>query len=48
MARRINWTEPAWDDLAEIANYIARDSKHYAAAFVQEVKDAAASLSGMC
>jgi len=45
MARKVEWTEPAWDDLAEVANYIARDSEYYAAAFVQEVKDAAASLS---
>lgn len=45
MARKVDWTEPAWDDLADSANYIARDSKYYAAAFVQEVKDAAASLS---
>jgi addiction module RelE/StbE family toxin len=45
MARKVDWTDPAWDDLAEVANYIARDSEYYAATFVQEVKDAAASLS---
>jgi toxin ParE1/3/4 len=45
MAREVNWTEPAWNDLSEIADYIAKDSEYYAAAFVQEVKDAAASLA---
>lgn len=45
MARKVDWTDPAWDDLAQVANYIARDSEYYAAAFVQDVKDAAASLS---
>lgn len=45
MAREVVWTDPAWDDLAGIAGYIARDSNFYAAAFVQEVKDAAASLA---
>jgi toxin ParE1/3/4 len=45
MARKIEWTGPAWDDLAEIADYIARDSAFYAAAFVEEVRDAAAALS---
>ena len=45
MARKVDWTDPAWDDLAGIAEYIARDSEYYAAAFVQEIKEAAASLS---
>ena len=45
MARKVDWTDPAWDDLAGIAEYIARDSEHYAAAFVQEMKEAAASLA---
>jgi len=45
MARQVEWTEPAWDDLFNAAEYIARDSEYYAAAFVQEVKTAAASLS---
>jgi plasmid stabilization system protein ParE len=45
MARTIVWTDPAWDDLEAAAEYIARDSAYYAAAFVQEVKDAAESLS---
>jgi addiction module RelE/StbE family toxin len=45
MAREVVWTEPAWEDLAAAADYIARDSESYAAAFVEEVKEAAASLA---
>ena len=45
MDREVDWTDPAWDDLADIAAYIARDSEYYAAAFVQEIKEAAASLA---
>ena len=47
MAREVVWTDPAWEDLAAAAEYIARDSEAYAAAFVQEIKDAATSLSEM-
>ena len=43
MARKVVWTAPAWDDLEAAAAYIARDSEFYAASFVQEVRDAAAS-----
>ena len=45
MARKVDWTDPAWNDLSGIAEYIARDSEYYAAAFVQEIKEAAASLA---
>ena len=45
MAREIIWTDPAWDDVENAADYIAQDSKFYAAAFVQEIKEAAASLA---
>ena len=45
MARKVEWTDPAWDDLAGITEYIARDSEYYAAAFVQEMREAAASLA---
>ena len=45
MAREIIWTDPAWDDVENAADYIARDSEFYAAAFVQEIKEAAASLA---
>jgi plasmid stabilization system protein ParE len=47
MAREVVWTEPAWDDLEAAAEYIARDSQAYAAAFVEEIKAAAASLAEM-
>ena len=47
MDREVVWTNPAWDDLAGIAEYIARDSKFYAATFVREAKEAAASLANL-
>src|SRR5687767_15517656 len=45
MARDVKWTEVAAADLDEVAEYIARDSRYYAAAFVREVRDAARSLA---
>jgi plasmid stabilization system protein ParE len=47
MDREVVWTDPAWEDLAAAAGYLARDSEAYAAALVQEIKDAASSLSDM-
>ena len=47
MAREVVWTDPAWEDLEAAAEYIARDSEAYAAAFVEEIKAAATSLSEM-
>ena len=44
MARKVDWADCAWNDLSKIADYIALDSRHYAAAFVSEVSDAADSL----
>jgi toxin ParE1/3/4 len=44
VAHPVRWTEIAWCDLEAAADYIARDSPHYAAAFVAEVRDAARSL----
>lgn len=44
MARTVIWSEPAWHNLEQIADYIAQDSLHYAATFVREVRDAARSL----
>ena len=44
MARRIRWTEAAWEDLDLAADYISRDSPRYAAAFVRRVLDAVRSL----
>jgi plasmid stabilization system protein ParE len=43
--REVVWTRPAWDDLESAADYIARDSRAYAAAFVRDVRAAASSLS---
>jgi toxin ParE1/3/4 len=47
MARRVVWTEIAWGDLEAAADYIAKDSPNYAAAFVREVRDAARSLANL-
>ena len=47
MAREIKWTEAAWNDLEEVADYIQKDSPYYAASFVREVKDAARSLTSL-
>lgn len=44
MARSVKWTDVAWRDLEEVADYIAKDSRYYAGAFVCEVRDAARSL----
>jgi plasmid stabilization system protein ParE len=44
MAWKVTWTESAWIDLEEVADYIGKDSPHYAGAFVREVRDAARSL----
>ena len=45
MAREVVWTDPGWDDLEAAAEYIARDSEFYAAAFVQEAREAAGTLA---
>ena len=37
---RIEWTEPALDDLEDIRDYIAQDSSQNAAAFIQRLFDA--------
>jgi len=44
MVRTIRWSETASDDLQEAARFIARDSRYYAASFVQEAYKAAHSL----
>jgi plasmid stabilization system protein ParE len=41
------WTESAWRDLEEVADYIAKDSSHYAAAFVREAREAARTLANL-
>ena len=45
MAREVVWAGTAFSDLESIAEYIARDSAHYAASFVQEVIDASRTLA---
>jgi toxin ParE1/3/4 len=47
VAQRVIWTETAWIDLENIADYIARDSPYYAASFVREIRDRARSLGRM-
>ena len=44
MARKVEWTEVAWSDLEWVSNYIAKDSRYYAAAFVHEVRDVQPAL----
>ena len=44
MVRKIIWSFEATNDLKAIADYIAKDSPFYAAAFVQEIRDASRSL----
>lgn len=45
MAREIIWTESAWNDVEEVTGFISRDSLYYAKSFVEEIRDAAASLA---
>jgi len=45
VAWKVVWTESAWRDLEEVADYIAQDSSHYAAAFVREAREAARTLT---
>ena len=44
MARRITWTDSAWQELECAASFIARDSPRYAAALVEEARSAARLL----
>lgn len=48
MARRLSWTESAWDDLEGIADHIARDSSYYAATLVASIRRSARSLGTFC
>ena len=47
MARKVAWSESAWDDLEETLDYISKDSPFYAAAFAQEVLDASRTLKDL-
>ncbi|MFH0904357.1 MAG: type II toxin-antitoxin system RelE/ParE family toxin [Methanobacteriota archaeon] len=42
---QVIWTEPAYDDITEIVEYINLDSKHYASIVAQGIYDAGESLS---
>jgi toxin ParE1/3/4 len=44
VAGRVKWTTPALLDLQETAEFIARDSRYYAAALVREAMIAARTL----
>lgn len=44
MARTVRWTETATTDLEEVVEFIARDSRFYAAALVREARAGANSL----
>ncbi len=41
---RLVWSDPAVDDLGAIRDYIAHDSKHYAAQFIARILDAVERL----
>jgi plasmid stabilization system protein ParE len=41
---RIEWTEPALEDLAAIRDYIGKDSRYYARRYVSRIFEAAAKL----
>lgn len=45
MARRVVWSAEALADLEALADYISKDSAFYAAAFIQEVLDAARTIN---
>lgn len=45
MARAVIWSPAADRDLSSIADFIARDSPHYASLFVRSAHEAANSLS---
>ncbi len=45
MDRQVNWTLAALADLEAVAEYIERDSPHYAASLITEILGAGRSLS---
>jgi toxin ParE1/3/4 len=44
LARRVTWSDSAWEELECAASFIRRDSRRYAAALIEEARDAARSL----
>jgi plasmid stabilization system protein ParE len=45
VARKVTWGGPARDDLFQAAEYIARDSRHYANALLDAAREASRSLA---
>jgi len=45
MARKVIWSYEATEDLDALAEYIAKDSSFYAAAFTQQILDVSRSLN---
>ena len=45
MARKVTWSYEATEDLDALAEYIAKDSSFYAAAFTQQILDVSRSLN---
>lgn len=45
MARKVIWSYEATDDLDALAEYIARDSPFYAAAFTRQILDTSRVLN---
>ncbi len=43
-AMKVNWTEPALEDLEAIQAYIAKDSNFYARQFIERIFDAVTKL----
>lgn len=44
MDQEVVWTDQAWLDLENIADYIARDSEYYASQVVKEIREATSLL----
>lgn len=44
MDQEVVWTNQAWLDLKNIADYISRDSEYYASQVVKEIREATALL----
>lgn len=42
---KIEWSEPAFDDLSNIQDYIAKDSPYYAYQFIDKLMDATEKLT---
>jgi plasmid stabilization system protein ParE len=47
MDKKVIWTHEVYNDLEDIAEFIARDSPYYASAFIEEVLKVGESLLGV-